>query len=57
MWKTYLDTSHGTLTEEEFEIMKFVENSALFAILLEKNWIEKDQILRKQEEEDLEKKK
>jgi hypothetical protein len=31
--------SHGTLTEEEFEIMKFVENNAPFSILLEKAWI------------------
>jgi hypothetical protein len=47
-------SAHGTSTEEEFEIVKFVENSAPFAILLGKTWIEKDQIQRKQEEEDLE---
>jgi hypothetical protein len=49
--------SHGTSTEEEFEIVKFVENNDPFAIFLGKNWIEKDQIRRKQEEEDLEQKK
>jgi hypothetical protein len=46
-------SAHGTLTKEEFEIIKFVENSAPFAILLGKTWIEKDQIRRIQEEEDL----
>jgi hypothetical protein len=50
-------SAHGTSTEEEFEIVKFVENNAPFAILLGKTWIEKDQIQRKQEEEDLEQKK
>ena len=29
-------SAHGTLTEEEFEIVKFVENNAPFAIFLEK---------------------
>jgi hypothetical protein len=50
-------SSHGTSTEEEFKIIKFVENNAPFSILLGKTWIEKDQIRRKQEEEDLEQKK
>jgi hypothetical protein len=50
-------SAHGTSTEEEFEIVKFVENNAPFSILLGKTWIEKDQIRRKQEEEDLEQKK
>jgi hypothetical protein len=50
-------SAHGTSTEEEFEIVKFVENNAPFVILLGKTWIEKDQIRRKQEEEDLEQKK
>jgi hypothetical protein len=45
------------LTEEEFEVIKFIENNAPFAIFLEKTWIEKDQIRRKQEEEALEQKK
>ena len=48
--------SHGTSTEEEFEVIKFVENNAPFALLLGKNWIEKDQIRRKAEEEYAEKK-
>jgi hypothetical protein len=43
--------AHGTLTEEEFEVIKFVENNAPFSILLGKAWIEKDQIRRKAEEE------
>jgi hypothetical protein len=38
------------MTEEEFEVVKFVENNAPFAILLGKPWIERDQIRRKEEE-------
>jgi hypothetical protein len=49
-------SSHGTLTEEDFEIVKFIENNAPFSILLGKPWIEMDQAKRK-EEEVLEKKK
>jgi hypothetical protein len=49
-------SSHGTLTKEEFDIIKFVENNAPFVILLGKTWIEKDQIRTKQEKEDLEQK-
>jgi hypothetical protein len=48
---------HGTSNEEEFEVIKFVENNAPLSLLLGKNWIEKDQIIRKAEEEDIEKKK
>jgi hypothetical protein len=48
-------SAHGTLTEEKFEVVKFIENSASFGMLL--TWIEKDQIQRKQEEEALEQKK
>jgi hypothetical protein len=48
---------HGTSTEVEFKVIKFVENSALFPLLLGKTWIEKDQIRRKEEEEAAEKKK
>jgi hypothetical protein len=48
---------HGTSTEEEFEVIKFVENNAPFPLLLGKTWIEKDQIRRKAEEEATEKKK
>jgi hypothetical protein len=43
---------HGTSTEDEFEVIKFVENNAMFPLLLGKTWIEKDQIRRKAEEED-----
>jgi hypothetical protein len=50
-------SAHGTSIEEEFEIVKFVENNAPFVILLGKTWIEKDQIRKKQEEKDLEHKK
>jgi hypothetical protein len=42
---------HGTSTEEEFEVIKFVENNAPFSLLLGKTWIEKDQIHSKVEEE------
>jgi hypothetical protein len=49
--------SHGTSTEEEFEVIKFVENNTPFALLLGKTWIEKDQIRRKAEEEATEQKK
>jgi hypothetical protein len=48
---------HGTLIEEEFEVIKFVENIAPFPLLLGKTWIEKDHIKRKEEEEATEKKK
>jgi hypothetical protein len=43
-------SAHGTMTEEDFEVVKFIENSAPFAILLGKTWIEKDQARRKEEE-------
>ena len=42
---------HGTSTEDEFEVIKFVENNAMFPLLLGKTWIEKDHISRKSEEE------
>jgi hypothetical protein len=48
--------SHGTSTEEEFEVIRFVGNSAPFPLLLGKTWIEKDQIRRKEKEEATEKK-
>jgi len=47
---------HGTSTEEEFEVIKFVEKNTPFQLLLRKNWIEEDQIRRKAEEEATEKK-
>jgi hypothetical protein len=48
---------HGTLTEEEFEFVKIIENNTLFSMLLGKPWIEGDQARRKEEEEVLEQKK
>jgi hypothetical protein len=32
----------ATLTEEEFEVIRFVEKNAPFPLLLGKTWIEKD---------------
>jgi hypothetical protein len=43
--------SHGASTKEDFEVIKFVENNAHFALFLGKTWIEKEQIWRKEEEE------
>jgi hypothetical protein len=43
-------SAHGTLTEEDFEVVKFIENDTPFAMLLGKKWIEKDQARRKEEE-------
>jgi hypothetical protein len=43
--------ANETSTEEEFGVIKFVENNDPFALLLGKTWIEKDQIRRKAEEE------
>jgi hypothetical protein len=34
-------SAHGTSTEEDFEVVKFIENNAPFSILLGKPWIEK----------------
>jgi hypothetical protein len=48
---------HGTSTEEEFEVIKFVDNNSPFPLLLGKTWIEKDHIRRKEEEEATENKK
>jgi hypothetical protein len=48
---------HGTLTQEEFEVIRFFENNTPFPILLGTTWIKKDQIRRKVEEEATEKKK
>jgi hypothetical protein len=52
MWKlTQISMSaHGTSTEEDFEVVKFIENNAPFSILLGKPWIERDQARRKEEE-------
>jgi hypothetical protein len=43
--------AHGASTEEEYEVIKFFENNAPFALFPGKTWIEKDQIRRKAEEE------
>jgi hypothetical protein len=43
--------AHGASTEEEFEVIKFVENNTPFALMLGNPLIEKDQIQRKEEEE------
>jgi hypothetical protein len=34
--------AHETSTEEDFEVIRFVENNAPFPLLLGKTWIEKD---------------
>jgi hypothetical protein len=47
-------TVNGILTEEDFEIIKFIEDIALFTMLLRKPWIERDQAKKKEEEEVLE---
>jgi hypothetical protein len=49
--------ANGTSTEEDFEIIKFIEENAPFTMLLGRPWIERDQARRKEEEEVLEKKK
>jgi hypothetical protein len=43
--------SHETSTEEEFEVIKFVENNSPFPLLLGNIWMKKDHIRRKAEEE------
>jgi len=48
--------SHKTSTEEDFEVIRFVENNAPFPLLLGKTWIENDQIRRKAKEEAIENK-
>ena len=48
---------NGTLIEEDFEIIKFIEDSAPFTMLIGKPWIDIDQARRKEEEEVLEQKK
>jgi hypothetical protein len=50
-------TSNGTSTEEDFEIIKFIKDSAPFTMLLGKPWIDRDRARRKEEEEVLEYKK
>jgi hypothetical protein len=36
-------TLNGTSTKEDFEIIKFVEDSTLFTMLIGKPWIDRDQ--------------
>jgi hypothetical protein len=48
---------NGTLTEEDFEIIKFVEDIALFTMLIGKPWIDRTQSIQKEEDKDLEQKK
>jgi hypothetical protein len=38
--------AHGALIEEDFEIVKFVEDNASFTMLLGKPWIEKHQAIK-----------
>jgi hypothetical protein len=45
------------LTEEDFEAIEFIEDSAPFTMLLGRPWIKRDQSRRKEEEEFLEQKK
>jgi hypothetical protein len=45
---------NGTSTEEDFEIIKFIEDNAPFTMLLGKPWIERDQARKKEEEKVLE---
>jgi hypothetical protein len=47
----------GTLTAEEFEVIKFIGDNTPFPLLLGKTWIEEDQVRRKAEEEATKKKK
>jgi hypothetical protein len=46
--------SNGTSTEEDFEIIKFIEDNAPFTMLLGKPWIDRDQARNKEEEKVLE---
>jgi hypothetical protein len=49
--------ANGTSTEKYFEIIKFIEESAPFTMLLGKPWIGRDQVTWKEEAEVLEQKK
>jgi hypothetical protein len=50
-------TISGTLTEEEFKIIKFVVDNSPFTMLIGKPWIDREQARRKEEEKVLEQKK
>jgi hypothetical protein len=43
-------SAHETTTEEDFEVVKFIENNAPFSMLLGKLWIERNWTKRKEEE-------
>jgi hypothetical protein len=45
---------NGTSTEEDFEIIKFIEDNTPFTMLLGKPWIERDKARKKEEEKVLE---
>ena len=49
-------TVNGTSTEEDFEIIKFVEDSAPFTMLIGKPWIDREQARQREEEKVLEQK-
>jgi hypothetical protein len=48
---------NGTSTEEDFEIIQFIQKHTPFTMLIGKPWIDRDQAKRKEEEEVLEQKK
>jgi hypothetical protein len=50
-------TVNGTSTEEDFEIIKFVEDTTPFTMLIGKPWIDREQARRREEEKALEQKK
>jgi hypothetical protein len=50
-------TVNGTSTEEDFEIIKFIEDNAPFTMLIGKPWIDREHARRREEEKFLEQKK
>ena len=47
-------TVNGTSIEEDFEIIKFVEDSTPFTMLIRKPWIDREQSRQREEEKSLE---
>jgi hypothetical protein len=45
---------NGTSIEEDFEIIKFVEDNTPFTMLLGKPWIERDKAIKKEDKKVLE---
>jgi hypothetical protein len=43
-------SARGASTEEDFEVVRFIEDNTPFTMLLGKTWIEKDRTRRKEEE-------